>query len=393
MLAEKSVLAYVTLRGRASLPAMARLLGLPPSTVASILTRLRRKGLITGERTSRRGRGRPALVYRRLLPRPVLACQLDGTQIAGAWLDRHLRVGAVIRRPLKNSRTLPQALRLLRAIIHKLESAMAPRRAVGVALSLNAIKIGGRRLMSSVLPWADRLTDERLSALIGRPVRLVALARVLADYQNLAEPLPQSLVRFHVGDGISAHAMLLGRLHVGQNNLAGELGHMAVDPQGPLCGCGRRGCLEVYCSGPAIYRQVLADFKAGVDTRLPRAVLSRCSPRQAVELFWRAWQDGNCYIRSGLGRVWERLGWGLGLTINLLDPEMIVMGGYLLHGKPDWMTAIQAQAQRWVLRADHRTIRYEPSAIGLEDELRVIGSGYYHDVNDAGGGRAAASEN
>ncbi|MCY0885470.1 MAG: ROK family protein, partial [Firmicutes bacterium] len=125
---------------------------------------------------------------------------------------------------------------------------------------------GGRRLYRPAnLPGWDGLDLEAgFQARLGCPVRVEndANAAAWAEWRQGAGQGSRSLVFVTVSTGIGAGMVLDGRLYEGAEGNAGEIGHWVLDPKGPLCHCGRRGCLETLASGTALARMA-ADRRAG----------------------------------------------------------------------------------------------------------------------------------
>lgn len=133
-----------------------------------------------------------------------------------------------------------------------------------------------------------------------------------------------------LGTGIGGGLVVGGRVVVGANGFAGEIGHMVIDPAGPPCPCGRRGCWERYASGAGVGRLAREAAYAG---RLHEVVAMAGGDPELVrgEHVTRAAVDGD----PGALGVMEELGWwvALGLTnlVGVLDPERIVIGGGLVE--------------------------------------------------------------
>ena len=147
------------------------------------------------------------------------------------------------------------------------------------------------------------------------------------------------------GTGIGGGLVLDGRLYRGANGNAGEIGHMIVQLDGPLCGCGQYGCLEALASRSAIARDLISQAaigkapavtaKAGTDVRSVRSkMIARvlaAGEQPGVEL---------------LERAAERLGIGIANCVNLLNPEMVVLGGGLVEKLGDWLVERTADSMR-----------------------------------------------
>ena len=144
-----------------------------------------------------------------------------------------------------------------------------------------------------------------------------------------------------LGTGIGGALIVDGRLHVGGNGYAGEIGHMVVDPAGPPCPCGRRGCWERYASGGGLG---LLAREAAMAGRLPAVVALAGGDPESVrgEDVTAAALAGDADARQ----VVEQLGWWVGFGLaNLtcvLDPACIVLGGGLVAAGELWLDATRA---------------------------------------------------
>lgn len=129
-----------------------------------------------------------------------------------------------------------------------------------------------------------------------------------------------------VGTGIGGGLVMGGRIVRGAHGLAGEIGHVIVEPDGPVCGCGNRGCWEQVASGLAIAR---AGARAVADD--PGSAIGRLvggDPRRVTgEIVSRAAREGDVAATGLLAEVGRRLGQGVAGLVNVLDPEIVVIGG------------------------------------------------------------------
>jgi glucokinase len=382
-LSEKAVLDHFLLTGRSSVPRLADWCGVPATTSLGIVRRLVAKGLVVRGPETLGTRGRPVVTYRPRLPKPLVVCQFDGTQLTGALVECGLEVRGRQVRPIRGIQQKQQALETVRQLCEAVlaETAIARESLAGLALLVSAVDVGGSCLVSSVLPWVDDRLEETLSAGLQTEVRIVRTpVRVIAEYQQRVDrdqTPPGSVVAFNVADGLSAEAVVQGRPLRGECSLAGELGHVIVEREGPLCGCGRRGCLEAFCSGPAICRQVAEGLAAaGVASRLDAQLFREASPREAIEGLWQAWQEGDSYAHAVMDAVLDRLGWGLGLVLTLFDPQVVAVHGYVLDNKPAWLEETRRRASRWTLHAARRTNRVEFGLAAWDDIARVAACDY-----------------
>jgi len=195
----------------------------------------------------------------------TLAIDIGGTKLAAALVSTDLRIHQRRDLPTPASKT-PDALReALNELVSPLK-AQAQRVAIastgiiheGTLLAINPQNLGG--LMHFPLV-------QTLEAITGLPTQAVndAQAAAWAEYQALADGI-SDMVFITVSTGVGGGVVSSGKLPAGTGGLAGHLGHTLADPNGPVCGCGRRGCVEAIASGRGIAAAALGEL-AGCDAK------------------------------------------------------------------------------------------------------------------------------
>ena len=129
-----------------------------------------------------------------------------------------------------------------------------------------------------------------------------------------------------VGTGIGGGLVLGGQLHQGKSGVAGEIGHMALESEGPVCNCGRRGCLEALASGTALPRLAQRRIDGGQASVLTQLCGGR-TEAMTGEMVFEAARQGDEVARLVIADAARALGAGLANLLNLLNPDMIVVGG------------------------------------------------------------------
>jgi glucokinase len=173
------------------------------------------------------------------------------------------------------------------------------------------------------VPIADGLTEK-----FGLPVTVNNDATVAAWAESRlgASRGREDSLFVGVGTGIGGGILAGGRLLRGAHGFAGEIGHVIVEPDGPPCGCGNRGCWEQVASGVAIERAGRRAVTDAPDSEIAR--LAGGDPRRATgELVTQAAQGGDDVAVAILATVGRRLGEGVAGLVNVLDPEVVVIGG------------------------------------------------------------------
>jgi glucokinase len=210
--------------------------------------------------------------------------------------------------------------------------------ALGVGVPGRVDRERGHVTLAVNLDWYDLPLGPRLAARLGVPtvvendVRAAALGvhrrRLVGDVESLA--------LLAIGTGISAGVVLDGVLHRGANGLAGEIGHVVIEPDGATCACGNRGCFETVAAGPAIVSRTLAGgatFAAGAATG-------------AVAAFAAA-AAGDPAALGAIDRAGRAIAWGIHMLALAYDVERIVIGGGVSHAGEPLMAPIRRELDRY----------------------------------------------
>jgi glucokinase len=192
----------------------------------------------------------------------------------------------------------------------------------------------------------------RVAAAIGLPVLLEndANAAAFGEYWRGAGEGCSSMVLLTLGTGVGGGLVLGGELWRGADGMAGEIGHITVEPGGRTCRCGNAGCLETYASATGIvesYREL-----AGIEE-----VVS------AEEVHRRA-HEGDANARQSYREAGRSLGLAFAALVNLLNPERIVIGGGVLPAWDLFMPAAEHEMRRRAFVAPASSVRLAPAALG-----------------------------
>lgn len=192
------------------------------------------------------------------------------------------------------------------------------------------VRTGVVSFMPNLPGWEDYPLRDRLRGELGLPIALGNDGSVaaLAEHRYGAALGTQEMVYLSLGTGIGGGIVTGGRLVDGATGGAGELGHMVLDPLGPPCACGNRGCLEAFASGGGIARQARARLAGGAQSTL--ALLSRDDGQITMQDVTAAARANDRFALELLADASVALGWGIVSLAHLLNPELFVFGGGLL---------------------------------------------------------------
>jgi len=251
---------------------------------------------------------------------------------------------------------------------------LAPEvRAIGVGAA-GLVEAGtGRLIFAPNLAWRNALLTDHLWDAIGLPAFADNdnNAAAWGEYRHGAARGYRHVLFVGVGTGIGGGIIVDGKLLRGAHGFAAEIGHIVVEPAGPLCGCGNHGCWEQVASGHALTR-------AGRDaaSQHPQSMIARrCGgdPSKVTgPLVTEAARAGDPVARGILARVGRRLGEGIAGLVNVLDPEVVVVGGGvaaagdLLMGSARiaFSTSVEAPAHRPEVPLVVATLGNDAGAVG-----------------------------
>jgi glucokinase len=288
---------------------------------------------------------------------PVLTAGLDlgGTKVLGVVADDAGRVLAELRRRTPPGREA--ALSEMVAVLAELRAAVPGVAAVGVGVP-GLVDLDGVLHYAPNLPGFEgvkvRAIVEAASALpvaVDNDANLATLAEVLhGAARGRSEVLMVTL-----GTGIGGGIVIGGRLYRGGQGFAAEIGHVTVDPDGPLCACGARGHWEAVASGSALGRRGREWAARG---EAP-GVLARAGGRvDAISGYHvgAAALDGEPDGLALMSAHARAVALGLGGLVNVLDPEVVVIGGGLVELGDALLEPIRRELPGFVEASDHRTL-------------------------------------
>ncbi|HYN96697.1 MAG TPA: ROK family transcriptional regulator [Pilimelia sp.] len=197
---------------------------------------------------------------------------------------------------------------------------------------------------------------------------------VLAEHRYGAHAGTANLVYLTGDVGIGAGVVCDGRLLRGTRGFTGEIGHVQVRPDGPPCGCGRRGCLEAVAGAAALVRRALPEV--GTDE-----AIEDFAPE--VEEIARRARAGDGPTLKALGETGRELGHGISVLANVVNPEVVVLGGYFAPLARWLVPAAEAELAERSVAPDAGGCRLVASALGA-DATAVGGAARVLDDIDAG---------
>jgi len=266
----------------------------------------------------------------------VIGVDVGGTKVAAGLVDANGEILCHNRNPMVSSGTAADGLA---SVIKAIETASA--QAVSIA--------GGHHLIRGIGICAPGPLDPKTGVVINPPnlpcwrdfplaAEVAKIYRVRVKVDNdanaagLAETLWGSGRGYHnvfyatLGTGIGTAIIFDGRIYHGRTGAAGEGGHMSIDYNGPHCGCGKPGCIEVLAAGPAIARRARATLESGRTSSLLDLAGGKLESVTS-QMVGQAAAAGDPVAGEVLHETVRLLACWFGNIIDLLDPDVIIVGG------------------------------------------------------------------
>lgn len=260
----------------------------------------------------------------------TLACGIDvgGTKISGGVVDEDGSVVEELRvvSPATDAEAIEDAIASLVTELRSRHEIAA----VGVGAAGYVDKARAVVMFAPNIAWRDVNLKAELEQRIGLPVVVEndANAAAWGEFTYGAGHDIDDLLMVAVGTGVGGGLVLDGELYRGAFGVGAEIGHMRVVPDGILCGCGNRGCLEQYASGSALVREVRSAARAG--SLLAARVLERAGgdpDKITGPLVTEAARAGDPFAVEQLELLGRWLGEGIASLTAVLDPAVVVIGG------------------------------------------------------------------
>jgi predicted NBD/HSP70 family sugar kinase len=345
---------------------LARGTGLSRTTVSSLIAELIDGGLVS-ETT---GRGRP---HKGGSGRPPVLVTLSAPSGAVVGVDvghRHVRVAvadrtgqvlaeecATVDVDTHGADTLDHAAAMVRGALRVAGFERSEVHAAGMCVPA-PLDRRSARVSTGILPgWRELSPGEELQRRLGTPVYVDNDANLgaLAEVERGAARGLADVIYVKVASGVGAGIVLGGRLHRGTSGIAGELGHVQVGEDGPICRCGNRGCLETLVSAPRLLHvlQPAYDEPLGIE--------------RVLELD----EDGDAGVRRVLSDAGRTVGRALADLCNALNPELVLLGGSL-GTSSSLAVGIRASIDRYAQPDTAEAVRVAAGRLG--DRAEIVGA-------------------
>jgi glucokinase len=310
--------------------------------------------------------------------RLAIGIDAGGTKVEGLLVDVERDPGGLIvdRRLVETpAMDAEAATRTIVAVARDLMAGRGDVAAVGVGAA-GMVALDGVMRFAPNVAWREFPLKERIERGVGITTLVDNDANVAAwgEYRFGAGRGANDMLLVTVGTGIGGGIVSGGRLYRGAHGFAAEIGHIIVEPNGPRCGCGNLGCWEQVASGRAIDRlgrEAVAEHPGSLLARLA----SRDPRGGRGAVVTAAAKDGDPVAVHVLAEVGRRLGEGIAGLVNILDPDVVVIGGGAIEAgdlllepaRAAYVDAVEAPSHRPEVPILAAILGIDAGAVGAAD--------------------------
>ena len=307
----------------------------------------------------------------------VVGVDIGGTKIYCGVFNSSMECVGTARVSTKAQRG-PDAVieRIYRSVLDAVDEcdlALGQIKSVGVGAPGAVDAETGRVIFAPNLEWKDVPLKKSLEKQLDTPVFLENDCNIstLGVYERELKRKPRNVVGIFLGTGIGAGLILNGEIYSGFNRTAGEVGHMVLEVKGPKCACGNNGCFEALASRTALFRKIQLAVKEGQKTLLTDMLGPDLEDLRSGDLR-KAIRRGDKFVDQVVEEAAEYTGIAVANIINLLNPEVVVLGGGVIEALQEEMMGIIVEtAMEYSMSGTTKGIEIIASKLG--DDAGITG--------------------
>ena len=307
----------------------------------------------------------------------LVGVDLGGTKILAGVFTNSLKF---IGRSKMSTKTERGAAAVVERVAHCVQDAVdecdldiKQVRGVGIGAPGSVDPENGKVMFAGNLGWKDVSLKKELEKQLELPVFLQNDCNIctLGVHEVELEGKPRNMIGIFLGTGIGGGLIIEGKLYSGYTRTAGEVGHMVLEVNGPKCTCGNRGCWEALASRSALFRQVQEAVKDGQKTVLTEMLGSDLKDLRSGDLR-KAIKQGDKFVEHIVEEAAKYTGIAVANLINVLNPEVVVLGGGLMDALEDEMMPVVVESAReHAFPGSDKGIKILPSKLG--DDAGITG--------------------
>ena len=308
-----------------------------------------------------------------------IGIDLGGTKIVAGLVDHTGRVTLkekiATERGRGYKRVRDALIGLVQRIIEESKVASQDIERIGVAAAGQIDEKSKNILFSPNLGWRNvPLKDDiERSCGIETFIENDVNAATYGEWKCGLKGIPRDVIGVFVGTGIGGGLIFNGQLFRGFSNVGGELGHITVNPHGYRCRCGNTGCFEAYCGGSYVVERVKTEIAGGYRGKIWDILESHPDALHTGHI------EEACLLGDSLCvRIWnevvEHMGAALASLVNLLNPEVIILGGGVVYGSRYLIEQARTVMEGRAMKASLKGLKIEKARLG--EDAGIIGAAF-----------------
>lgn len=304
----------------------------------------------------------------------VIGVDLGGTKIKAALISQDGKLGEHCILPSQVARGPDVIIEDICQMVRKLDPEGSCSIGIGVAGQVDG-ETGGVSFAPN-LKWRNVPLRATLEQTLHQPITVLndVRAHTWGEWLFGAGRDCDDLVCLFIGTGVGGGIVSGGRMITGSSNMAGELGHLVVDPSGPVCGCGNKGCLEAWVSGIHLETQAREYIQNNVSgskelLKLANNQLEKVSGK----ILGEAYRSGDPAARAVLNRAAEALIIGAVNIVHAYNPRRLILGGGVIQGFPHLVAEVRNGIRERALPAASKDLIVVEAQLG--NDAGIIGAG------------------
>ena len=300
----------------------------------------------------------------------VVGIDIGGTKLATVVADDTGKILSKVRRPTRAEKGPEYAIQLLFEMVYEGISQTGLEQkaisAIGVSCGGPLDTETGVVYSPPNLPgWDTFPLKTRLESEFKIPATIEndANASALAEYRFGGGSGYNAVLYMTMSTGIGGGIVINGQIYHGANDSAGEVGHQILLPDGPLCGCGKRGCLEALCSGPAIARRA----KEAIQKESNSAILTLTDGNiDAIksEHVLEAARQGDALALKLVDETAYYMGWGIANLVNIMNPDIVLLGTIAIAAGDLLLDPIRQTVSAFAMARPAEAVKIMPAELG-----------------------------
>ena len=303
-----------------------------------------------------------------------ICLDIGGTKVLGAIFDKNKEIVYRLKKKTKEGGDSKENVEevIISVVAEMLEASGIKKKdisaiAAGAPGVIDSAK--GIVLFSPNLPWRDYDIKTPIEKKFGVPFFIGndVNVGVLGEFKYGAARGYKNVVGFFPGTGMDGGLILDGKLFTGNQFKAAEYGHMILDPEGPLCNCGQRGCLEAFSSKQGMSAYIRQQVSRGRETMMAEAVQDGVFRSKKLK---KALAAGDAVAVEAVDRACHYLAIATGNMINTISPDLVLYGGGIMEAMGElFLGKILAEVDRYCIPSIRPTVELKIASLGDDSIL------------------------